>query len=152
MRVETILEDERVFEAGRPVTFVKGTDRRQGEIEFSQVQHGRRIIKLRGVDSISEAERLVGGDLVVPEHQIPAVEEGLYYTFHLKGCDVVTVSGEKIGTVTDVLDSGGTELLQVEGTDGELLIPFAQSYLRQVDIKGRRIEVDLPEGLRDLNK
>ena len=152
MRVETLLEDERVFEPGCPVTVVQGAAKHEDEIEFSRIQHGRRIVKLRGVDSIEEVERLVGGELMVPENLIPPVEDGHFYTFHLKGCNVVTGSGEELGIVTDVLDSGGTELLQVQGKDGELLIPFAESFLRHVDIAAQRIEVDLPEGLRDLNK
>ena len=61
-------------------------------------------------------------------------------------------SGETLGTVIDVLDSGGTPILKVEGKDGEILIPFAQSFLREMDLGQRRIEMSLPEGLRDLNK
>jgi len=154
MRIETILEDDRVFEPGRKVTLVKGPVRRDSQIEFSRVQHGRRIVKLFGVDSIDEVERLVGAELLLPEDSLPQVEEGQFYTFHLKGCTVVdgVREGEELGTVVDVLDNGETPLLRVEGKDGELLIPFAESYLRNVDIEGRRIEVDLPEGLRDLNR
>jgi len=64
----------------------------------------------------------------------------------------VAGDGKVLGTVTEVLDGGGTHILKVDGTDGEVLIPFAQSYLRNVDLGQRRIEVDLPEGLTDLNK
>jgi 16S rRNA processing protein RimM len=95
------------------------------EIEFSRRQHGRLILKLRGIDSISEVERWVGAELSVSEEELPSVEEGSFYTFHLKGCSVVTARGESLGTVTDVMDSGGTHILQVDGKDGEILIPFA---------------------------
>ena len=64
----------------------------------------------------------------------------------------MTADGKSLGTVTEVLDSGGTHILKVDGSGGEILIPFAQSYLRKVDLGQRRIEVDLPEGLVDLNK
>jgi len=70
----------------------------------------------------------------------------------LKGCRVFAVDGEYIGTITDVLDSGGTEILKVDRENEETLIPFAESYLRKIDLDQRRIEVDLPEGLRELNK
>jgi 16S rRNA processing protein RimM len=151
MRVEIMLDDDRVFEAGRPVTIVHGAVRTDSEIEFVRRQHGRLILKLRGVDSISDAERLAGAELVVLEGQLPLPEEGFFYTFHLKGCSVIA-AGESLGMVTDVLDHGGTHILKVAGKDGEILIPFAQSYLRKIDIGQRRIEVDLPEGLLDLNK
>ena len=83
---------------------------------------------------------------------MPAPEEGSYYTFQLKGCQVFAADGDYIGTVTDVLGSGGAEILKVDREDEETLIPFAQSYMKKIDLDQRRIEVDLPEGLRDLNK
>ena len=143
MRVEPILDDDRVFTPGRPVTVTRKDVKACLEIEFSRRQHGRLILKLRGIDSISEVERWVGAELSVSEQELPSVEEGSFYTFHLKGCSVVTAEGESLGTVTDVMDSGGTHILQVDGKDGEILIPFAKPFLRKVE---------LPEGLLDLNK
>lgn len=64
----------------------------------------------------------------------------------------MATDGETLGTVIDVLDGGGTSLLKVVGKDGEILIPFAQAFLRKMDVEHRRIEVELPDGLRDLNK
>jgi 16S rRNA processing protein RimM len=64
----------------------------------------------------------------------------------------VAADGETLGIVTDVLGGSGTPILKVDGKDGEILIPFAQSYLRKMDLEQRRIEVELPDGLRDLNK
>ena len=81
-----------------------------------------------------------------------AAKEGWYYTSQLKGCAVFTADGDYIGTITDVLDSGGTQILKVDRDQEETLIPFAQSYLKSIDLDRRRVEVDLPEGLRDLNK
>lgn len=167
MRVEILLDDDRVFESERKVTVIRGTGKQQrserepdkaqplredSEIEFSRKQHGHLIVKLRGIDSISEVEALVGAELAIAEEDLPPVEEGSFYTFQLKGCQVVAADGEALGTVTGVLDSGGTPILRVEGQDGEILIPFAQSFLRKMDLEQRRIEMSLPDGLRDLNK
>ena len=146
-----MLDDDRVFAANRPVKAIRGNVSESFQIEFSRRQHGHLILKLRGIDSIAEVERRVGAQLVIAETELPPVEEGLFYTFHLKGC-TVTTQGESLGIVTDVLDSGGTHILKVDGKDGEILIPFAQSYLRKVDLGQRRIDVELPEGLLDLNK
>jgi len=152
MRVEPILDDDRVFAPDRSVMLLHGAFKESVRIEFSRRQHGRLILKLHGIDSISQVEGLVGAELSVSEDQLPPAEEGLFYTFRLRGCDVVTADGKSLGTVTEVLDSGGTHILKVDGSGGEILIPFAQSYLRKVDLGQRRIEVDLPEGLADLNK
>jgi len=152
MRVEPLLEDDRVFEAGRSVKVFRGSGREDAEIEFSRKQHGRLIVKLRGIESISEAEKMVNAELAISEEELPQNAEGTFYTFHLKGCEVVAKTGETLGTVTDVLDGGGTHILKVDGKEGEILIPFAQSYLGRMNVEEKRIEVDLPDGLRDLNK
>jgi 16S rRNA processing protein RimM len=122
------------------------------EVEFFRRQHGRCVVKFRGIDSISDAEKYVGYEIRIPEEQLPALRDGWFYTFQLKGCRVFTSDGEYIGTLTDVLDFGGTELLKVDLDDEETLIPFAQEFLKKVDLEHGRIEVELPEGLRDLNK
>lgn len=128
------------------------TVEREAEIDFFRRQHRHCVIKFRGIDGISEAEKYVGAEIKIPAGDLPDPEEGSYYTFQLKGCLVFAANGDYIGIVTDVLDSGGAEILKVDLGDDETLIPFAESYLKSIDLDRRRIEVDLPEGLRDLNK
>jgi 16S rRNA processing protein RimM len=152
MRVELILDDDRILSPGRRVTLSRKGNEEYFEVEFSRRQHGHQVLKLRGIESIDDVERRVGAELGIAEEDLPPAEEGFFYTFQLKGCAVVTRHSELLGTVTDVLDSGGAHILKVDGRDGEILIPFAHSILRKVDLGERRIEVDLPEGLRDLNR
>ena len=148
-----MLEDDALFGTGRRVILsaAKRGDR-EAEIDFFRRQHGRCVIKFRGIDGISEAEKYLGAVIKIPTGDLPEPEEGSYYTFQLKGCRVFTADGDYVGTITDILDSGGTEILKVDREDEETLIPFAQSFLRRIDLDQRRIEVDLPEDLRDLNK
>ena len=141
-----------MFNAGRRLTVDRGSaGAQETEVEFFRRQHGRAVIKLRGVDSISEAEKLRGAELRIPVSEVAPLEDGSFYTFQLKGCRVYS-GDELLGTVTDVLDSGGTEILKVDQEAKEVLIPFAEAYLKKIDIAGRRIDVDLPEGLQDLNR
>jgi 16S rRNA processing protein RimM len=158
VRIEQMLEDDAVFETGRRVILSPGGDasggdsKREAEIEFFRRQHGRCVVKLRGIDSISEAEKFIGFEIKIPAEDLPVPKEGWFYTFQLKGCQVFTVGGEFIGIVTDILDAGGAEILKVDRENHETLIPFAQLYMKLIDPDQRRIEVDLPEELRDLNK
>ncbi len=148
-----MLEDDSVFDAGRRVILSSAkNEERNAEIEFFRRQHGHCILKLRGIDGISGAEKYIGAEIKIPVSDLPAPEEGSYYTFQLKGCQVFSAEGDYIGIITDVLDSGGAQILKVDCEKEETLIPFAQSYLKKIDLDRRRIEVDLPEGLRDLNK
>jgi 16S rRNA processing protein RimM len=151
VRVELLLDDDRNFASGRKLLVTGNDDRRELEVEFLRRQHGRVVLKFQGVDSIWEAEGLVGCELVVPTKDLVPPEEGSFYTFQLKGCSVFDGS-EFLGIVSDVLDSGGVEVLKVDRDGEETLIPFAEVYLKKVDLEHRRIDVDLPEGLRDLNK
>lgn len=126
------------------------------KIEFFRRQHGRFVMKLAGIDTIEDAEKIVGAELRIPQADLPAAETGSFYTFHLRGCKVYAVQdghdGEYIGEIADVIDGGGAQLLQVGRGKEETLIPFAESIVKKIDLAARRIEVELPEGLRDLNR
>jgi 16S rRNA processing protein RimM len=153
VRIEQLLEDDVVFEPGRRVILSAIQSREhETEIESFRRQHGRCVAKLRGIDSITEAEKYVGSEVKVSADALPALKAGWFYTFDLKGCRVFATDGEYLGTITDVLDAGGTQILKVDRENEETLIPFAQSYVRKIDLGQQRIEVDLPGDLRNLNK
>lgn len=125
------------------------------EIESVREHRGRLIIKFHGVDSIGEAERLRGAEIRIPWSERPALPAGEYYHADLIGCEVIDRrTGERIGLVAGWDDAGGAGLLEVRATPSgeEILIPFAASICVEIDLAARRIVVDLPEGLRDLNR
>jgi 16S rRNA processing protein RimM len=113
-------------------------------------QHGDRVIlKFSGVDSMSDAERLAGMDLRVPLAERPPAPEGEFYQTDLVGCSVLGLDGAEIGRVTAVESFGGPDLLVVKG-EREFLVPFVRAVCVEIDVAGRKITVDLPEGLREL--
>ena len=128
----------------RPLT------RLETQVEEFRHQHGRSILKLAGIDSIESAEQWVGGELSTRPSELTPPPEGAFFGFDLENCDVHAGS-VKLGTVASVLDFGGTPVLQVDRDGRELLIPFARDYLRRIDVADKRIEVDLPDGLLDVN-
>ncbi len=134
----------------------KGDPRpRAFELESARAYRGRWIVKLRGVDSLTAAEELAGVHLCVPREQRPPAPEGAYYQADLIGCQVIEMgSGRHVGEVRDWIETGGTDLLQVirSQTGQEILSPFARSICVEVDLQGRRVVVDLPEGLEELNR
>ncbi len=151
VRIEVTLEDDRYFEPERRLILAGKSGEREATVESFRRQHGRAVLKFRGIDSIDDAEKLIGSDVRICTTDLLSAPEGSFYTFQLKGCNVYN-NDEYLGTVTDVLDLGGPEILKVDLGNDETLIPFAQPYFRKIDIAGRRIDVDLPEGLRDINK
>ena len=119
------------------------------KVESTWFHNGALIFKFTGIDSISEAEPLRGAEVRVPASERVSLEEGEFFQSDLIGCDVVDRrTGESIGRVTDWDDGGGSGLLVV----GDLLIPFTRSICVEIDPAGRRIAVELPDGLQDLNR
>ena len=111
---------------------------------------GRPVFKLAGINSISEAELWEGSEILVPETERAALEPGEFYQADLVGCTVESQSGV-LGTVTALDEAGGPLLLRVAAADGhEILIPFARSICKEIDVASKRIVVELPEGLTEL--
>ena len=113
------------------------------------------VLHFAGVDSISAAEELAGLIVAIPHSERAPLGEGEAYISDLVGCALLDVAGEApvlVGEIEDVDRSAGpVALLVVRGEAGEILVPFAKSYLRKIDLSARRVEMALPEGLVDLN-
>lgn len=124
------------------------------QVESAWLHDGRPILKFRGVDSISAAEELEGAEVRIPRSERPELPRDEYYESDLVGCEVMERStGNVLGRVVELQNYGGSGLLTVATAQGgELLVPFARSICPDIDIAGRRILVDLPEGLKELNQ
>ncbi len=117
------------------------------KIEKFWFQKGRIILKFAAFDSIETAETLRGAEICIPESEAVELEEDEFFDWELENCTVETVEGEKIGRVKELMRTGGTEILVVEGAEKEYLIPFAETICVEVDIENKLIKVDAPEGL-----
>lgn len=126
--------------------FADGT-RKDLKIEDLWFQKDRIVLRFAGFDSIDAAEELRNVELCIPESESVSLQEGEYFDWELEGCDVETLDGEPIGIVQNIMRTGGTEILVVEGSDKEYLIPFAETICTEVDIAKKVIRVDPPEGL-----
>ena len=154
VRVRVEFDDSRLFETGRAVILTledESGKHVETEIEKFRFQHGRWVAKLKDIDSISEAEAWIGGRIWIPKKDWPEAEEGSFYSFDLEGCGVYQ-EDEVIGTVVGVLDYGNTTLLRLDREGEEILIPFARSFLKKIDTAGKRIDMELPEGLIEVNR
>ena len=128
-----------------------GGERLRLAVERHWFHKGRVILKFEGYDTMTAAEGLVGGLLVIPESERMPLERGEYYEYEIVGSEVIDPEGRHIGRVTGLLRTGGTDLLVVEGEHKrEHLIPFADDICIDVDLKGKRIVVSPPDGLLEL--
>jgi 16S rRNA processing protein RimM len=112
--------------------------------------HGDRIVlKLGGYDSPEAALALAGCELAVPESEAVELEEGEFYDWQLEGCRAETVEGRALGTVREVLHTGGEAPVLVirDESEREHLVPLAVSICVEIDTDAKLIRVDAPEGL-----
>jgi len=122
---------------------------------LSHSRGGQAIFHFEGSDCISDAEKLVGLEVRIPLAERLSLPVGSYYVTDLIGCEVWEKDGGLVGRVRDVgftgEDVAGTPLLTVDAARGEVLIPLAEEICVKIDIAARRVDVVLPEGLRELN-
>jgi 16S rRNA processing protein RimM len=132
---------------------------------------GKAVFHFEAIDSINEAEKLRGLEVQIPFEQRAQVPSGSFFLTDLIGCSVFELAATAspvssspcslaeapalLGKVRDVYFPGegqpGTPLLAVDTSRGEVLVPLAEDICTMIEITARRIEVRLPEGLRDLN-
>jgi 16S rRNA processing protein RimM len=125
--------------------------RRELEVEEFWPHKELLVLKFVGVDSISEAEALLGCELQVPRSQRPQLQAGWNYVSDLVGCTVLD-RGREIGRIEDVqFGAGEAPLLIVRAADRTFDVPFAEAFLDSVDVELKRVGMKLPEGLLDVN-
>jgi 16S rRNA processing protein RimM len=139
---------------------------------LSQNHKGQAVFHFAGCDSINDAEKFRGLDVQIPFDQRVKLPENFYFIEDLKGCSVFEIPAQQsalashacsaaivpalLGVIRDVETPGegvsGTPMLVVDTPSGELLIPLAVDICTRIDTSARRVEVTLPEGLRELNR
>lgn len=128
------------------------------ELEHDWLHKGGIVLHFAQSDSISAAETLTGLIVAIPLADRARLDEGDFYIADLIGCDLFDVAGTtpiSVGQIDNVdRTAGPVALLVVRSprSGEEILIPFAKSFLRTIDLAGKRVEMALPEGLTSLNE
>ena len=141
------LEDR--FKVGQTLRVGAADRTRECEIRELRVHQGRPIVKFAGVDTMDDAEALAGSELWVLESEVAPLPQGTFYRHDLVGCDVRDVRGAELGRVTGVEGTLERSYLVV---DGHMMIPLVGGICVDVDIAARRVTIDPPDGLADLNR
>ena len=114
-------------------------------------QRDRPVVGIQGIDTMNDAEALAGHELRVPVEQLARLPGGTFYRHDLIGCRVETPTGEVVGTVEEVEGTLNGSRLVVAAPRGEVLIPFVAEICTTINPAAKRIVIDPPEGLLDLN-
>lgn len=129
--------DEAVVGDGGAATTVR--------VEASRRLGATILMKFSGIDTPAAAERLRGATVSIPAAKTVPLPPGEFYIFDIVGLDVWTPEGERVGKVVDVLRTGGNDVYVVRPEQGqEILLPAIDTYVREIDIPGRRLVARLP--------
>lgn len=131
-------------------------ERREVKLEGYWPHRDRVVLKFAGIDSINDAEKLVGAEIQIRRTDRQQLTDGSAYVSDMVGCSVAVVSADgtlqELGKVYDLLrDAGAAPLLEVKSGSREFLIPWVEGFIVKMDLDARRIELKVPEGLLDLD-
>lgn len=143
---ETDFMEDR-FKVGRTLHVGPAERAREHEILEVRFQQGRPIVRFDRIATMNEAEALAGSDLWLPASSIAPLPDRTFYRHDLVGCEVRDIAGRVLGRVTDVEGSIDRSYLIV---DESTMIPMVDGICVAVDIAGRCVTVDPPDGLLDL--
>lgn len=149
MRVVPCVDDVTRFELLDKVFIDKNGTITKYEVENVRYHKQFVLLKLKGIDDMTAAERLKGSIMKITEDMAIPCDEGEYYLRDLYDMTVVTDEGEELGVITDVLFTGANDVYVVTPENGrDILIPAIKQVVLDVDIENNKMTVKLLEGLR----
>jgi 16S rRNA processing protein RimM len=121
------------------------------EINWVKPHTRNALMALKGVSDRTQAENLIGCELLIDKASLPELENGTYYWFDLIGLSVFTTEGKLLGRIASIISTGSNDVYVVKPPDGdekdEVLIPALESVVLDIDLARQKMLVDLPEGL-----
>ena len=123
-------------------------------VEGSRTHKEAIILKLEGIDSISEAEQLRKMLIKVSADELMPLPPGRHYIFQIIGLECETTTGEKLGVITDVLQTGANDVYVIRPYPGvtklkEILVPVIPQVVLQINPDDGYVLVELLDGLLD---
>jgi 16S rRNA processing protein RimM len=135
------------------VDLILETERRSVVIEKASLYGRFWLLKFKGIKTREEIQLLGGSKIVIPRSQRLALPDDHFYHDQLVGLKVYNSDGDLLGLIVEVISTGGHDLLMIERaglSDRKTLVPAVKEFVRQVDLKAKKLVVDLPEGLLEL--
>ena len=148
---DTDFPEER-FQPGAELFIERGGKAEPLRLTTVRFHRERPILGVDGVATMNDAELLAGQELRVPRDRLAPLPAETFYRHELIGCAVFTVGGDRVGDVSGVEGTMTGSRLVVDGPKGEILIPMAAEICTAVDVAAKRIVIDAPEGLLELNE
>ena len=148
MKVRPYTESAKRFEELKKILVdIKG-NLKEFEIESVRYQKDVVLLKLKGVDSIEDAEKLKGLSVKIPRSDAKKIEDDEFFIADLIGLEVY--QDELIGVVDDIFEAGASDVYVIKRKGKkDLLLPAIKSVIKKIDLENKRMDVEVPRGLDD---
>ncbi|MBI4213734.1 MAG: 16S rRNA processing protein RimM [Chloroflexi bacterium] len=124
-----------------------GEEHQPIEIQHSRLNGNRLLLRFSGVENRTEAIRLVGRTVYIPESEAVRLPAGSYFWHQVIGMAVRTADGQDLGNVVNILETGSNDVYVVQGDRGEVLIPATKEVVKSIEVDDGIMTVELIEGL-----
>ena len=148
IKIETMTDFPERFKGLRRVYLVSPAGKEIAcEVRSVRYAGGTPFILFNGYDTPEKAKALNGWFVKVPEEEAVPLPEGAYYWFELIGMEVFTESGEELGLIVDIFETGSNDVYVVKSGKKEVYVPATREVIRHVDRKAKRMVIHLMDGL-----
>ena len=117
------------------------------DLESQRWHKSHILLKLAGVNDRTEAEKLKGLLVQVPVEEAVPLSAGAYYQHQVLGLEAVTTTGQSLGVVVNIIETGANDVYVVKGQGREILLPAIADVVKAIDLERRQIVIELMDGL-----
>jgi 16S rRNA processing protein RimM len=147
-KLRSYAESLSVFSPGSSILVCDLRGREESyEINWVKPHTGTPLVSFKGITNRDQAKTLIGGELFIPQSELPELDEDTYYWYDLIGTEVYTTTEEFLGRIESIIETGSNDVYVVKRDEKEVLIPALETVVLEIDLEHKRMQVDLPEGL-----
>lgn len=148
LKINPFTDDITRFERLKTILVEHKKELLEFEIESVRYQKKQVLLKLKGIDTIEEAEKYREDYLKIKRNKEEKLPEDTYYIVDLIGLDIYTENGELLGKLDDIFSTGSNDVYVVKNSEGkQILLPAISDVIKNIDLKQKKIVVNLIEGL-----
>lgn len=146
----TDFEEER-FKEGTNLLITRGNQViKEVVVESYRTHKNSLLVKFKDINTIEEAEKLKNLQIKIDSNNIGELEENEYYFHEIIGCEVFDENNKSLGEITEILTPGANDVWVIKGQNGkEILIPYIEDVVKNIDIENKKINIEVMEGLID---
>ncbi len=112
------------------------------KVEAHRNHHKTLVVKIEGYDDCDQARALTNALISIPDEELPELKQDEYYWHQLIGLEVVTITGESLGTIKEIQETASNDVLSVKGERLRLIPYLMDDVIKSIDLENSKMVVD----------